>query len=160
MRNALAYATHKFFQENGFTWISSPIITASDCEGAGEQFCVTTLVRISFSCYFKELEKFHMLSRFSFFLDSVQSSPKVRPSMSRTHVCKWREREKRTWRRRNYISRYISIYIEIGRERRMWRRRKYTSMYKFIFFLLKEGGAFSNADTSGAWLSSTCAVRC
>jgi len=44
VRNALAYATHKFFQENGFVWISSPIITASDCEGAGEQFCVTTLV--------------------------------------------------------------------------------------------------------------------
>ncbi|CAA6656144.1 unnamed protein product [Spirodela intermedia] len=43
VRNALAHATHKFFQENGFTWISSPIITASDCEGAGEQFCVTTL---------------------------------------------------------------------------------------------------------------------
>ncbi|KAJ4954737.1 hypothetical protein NE237_011520 [Protea cynaroides] len=44
LRNALAYATHKFFQENGFVWISSPIITASDCEGAGEQFCVTTLI--------------------------------------------------------------------------------------------------------------------
>ncbi|KAM0935593.1 putative asparagine--tRNA ligase [Dioscorea sansibarensis] len=44
VRNALAYATHKFFQENGFVWISSPIITASDCEGAGEQFCVTTLL--------------------------------------------------------------------------------------------------------------------
>lgn len=44
VRNALAYATHKFFQENGFIWISSPIITASDCEGAGEQFCVTTLI--------------------------------------------------------------------------------------------------------------------
>ncbi|KAK6137712.1 hypothetical protein DH2020_028547 [Rehmannia glutinosa] len=44
VRNALAYATHKFFQENGFVWLSSPIITASDCEGAGEQFCVTTLV--------------------------------------------------------------------------------------------------------------------
>ncbi|XVE65086.1 hypothetical protein DITRI_Ditri07aG0153900 [Diplodiscus trichospermus] len=43
VRNALAYATHKIFQENGFMWISSPIITASDCEGAGEQFCVTTL---------------------------------------------------------------------------------------------------------------------
>ncbi|GAB2254319.1 hypothetical protein Droror1_Dr00022128 [Drosera rotundifolia] len=40
----IAYATHKFFQENGFVWISSPIITASDCEGAGEQFCVTTLI--------------------------------------------------------------------------------------------------------------------
>ncbi|XP_026662224.2 asparagine--tRNA ligase, chloroplastic/mitochondrial isoform X2 [Phoenix dactylifera] len=44
VRNTLAYATHKFFQENGFVWISSPIITASDCEGAGEQFCVTTLI--------------------------------------------------------------------------------------------------------------------
>ncbi|XP_061341069.1 asparagine--tRNA ligase, chloroplastic/mitochondrial [Gastrolobium bilobum] len=44
VRNALAYATHKFFQENGFVWVSSPIITASDCEGAGEQFCVTTLI--------------------------------------------------------------------------------------------------------------------
>ncbi|MED6215756.1 hypothetical protein PIB30_001377 [Stylosanthes scabra] len=44
VRNALAYATHKFFQENGFIWVTSPIITASDCEGAGEQFCVTTLI--------------------------------------------------------------------------------------------------------------------
>lgn len=44
VRHALAYATHKFFQENGFVWVSSPIITASDCEGAGEQFCVTTLI--------------------------------------------------------------------------------------------------------------------
>ncbi|XP_078448139.1 class II aminoacyl-tRNA and biotin synthetases superfamily protein [Wolffia australiana] len=47
VRNALAYATHKFFQENGFTWVSSPIITGSDCEGAGEQFCVTTLIPAS-----------------------------------------------------------------------------------------------------------------
>lgn len=44
VRNALSYATHKFFQENGFVWVSSPIITASDCEGAGEQFCVTILI--------------------------------------------------------------------------------------------------------------------
>ncbi|XP_074564686.1 asparagine--tRNA ligase, chloroplastic/mitochondrial isoform X2 [Curcuma longa] len=44
VRNALAFATHNFFQENGFVWVSSPIITASDCEGAGEQFCVTTLI--------------------------------------------------------------------------------------------------------------------
>ncbi|KAK8964867.1 hypothetical protein KSP40_PGU015739 [Platanthera guangdongensis] len=44
VRNALAYATHQFFQENGFVWISTPIITASDCEGAGEQFRVTTLI--------------------------------------------------------------------------------------------------------------------
>ncbi|KAL5999817.1 hypothetical protein ACLOJK_038103 [Asimina triloba] len=47
VRNALAYATHRFFQENGFFWVSSPIITASDCEGAGEQFCVTTLIPTS-----------------------------------------------------------------------------------------------------------------
>ncbi|WVZ65951.1 hypothetical protein U9M48_015231 [Paspalum notatum var. saurae] len=44
VRNALSYATHKFFQDNGFVWVSSPIITASDCEGAGEQFYVTTLL--------------------------------------------------------------------------------------------------------------------
>ena len=52
MRNALAYATHKFFQDNGFVWVSSPIITASDCEGAGEQFYVTTLVSFSSICFF------------------------------------------------------------------------------------------------------------
>ncbi|GBG73626.1 hypothetical protein CBR_g16969 [Chara braunii] len=44
VRNALAFATHQFFQNNGFVWVSAPIITASDCEGAGEQFCVTTLI--------------------------------------------------------------------------------------------------------------------
>lgn len=43
VRNALAYATHKFFQENGFLYINTPIITSSDCEGAGEMFKVTTL---------------------------------------------------------------------------------------------------------------------
>ena len=66
MRNALAYATHKFFQENGFTWISSPIITASDCEGAGEQFCVTTLVRISFPATLKSLKNFACFLDFHF----------------------------------------------------------------------------------------------
>lgn len=54
MRNALAYATHKFFQDNGFVWVSSPIITASDCEGAGEQFYVTTLVSFSSVCFFRK----------------------------------------------------------------------------------------------------------
>jgi asparaginyl-tRNA synthetase len=44
VRNQLAYATHKFFQENGFLYANTPIITASDCEGAGEQFQVTTLL--------------------------------------------------------------------------------------------------------------------
>jgi len=42
VRNNLAYATHKFFQERGFLYIHTPIITASDCEGAGEMFQVTT----------------------------------------------------------------------------------------------------------------------
>ena len=43
VRNALAYATHKFFQEQGFLYIHTPIITGSDCEGAGQMFQVTTL---------------------------------------------------------------------------------------------------------------------
>ena len=43
VRNALAFATHLFFQERGFLYIQTPIVTASDCEGAGEQFLVTTL---------------------------------------------------------------------------------------------------------------------
>lgn len=43
LRNALAYATHRFFQEQGFLYIHTPIITASDCEGAGKMFQVTTL---------------------------------------------------------------------------------------------------------------------
>jgi asparaginyl-tRNA synthetase len=43
VRNALAFATHKFFNDNGFLYIQTPIITASDCEGAGEMFKVTTL---------------------------------------------------------------------------------------------------------------------
>ncbi|MEQ8752015.1 MAG: asparagine--tRNA ligase [Coleofasciculus sp. G1-WW12-02] len=43
VRNACANAIHQFFQERGFLWIHSPIITASDCEGAGELFTVTSL---------------------------------------------------------------------------------------------------------------------
>jgi asparaginyl-tRNA synthetase len=43
VRNASATAIHQFFQERGFLWIHSPIITASDCEGAGELFAVTNL---------------------------------------------------------------------------------------------------------------------
>ncbi|MFM1770548.1 MAG: hypothetical protein RJA22_3077 [Verrucomicrobiota bacterium] len=42
-RNALAYAVHRFFQERDFVYVHTPIITASDCEGAGEMFRVTTL---------------------------------------------------------------------------------------------------------------------
>ncbi|KAK3259052.1 hypothetical protein CYMTET_31932 [Cymbomonas tetramitiformis] len=43
-RSNLAQATHSFFQERGFLYVNTPIITASDCEGAGEQFMVTTMV--------------------------------------------------------------------------------------------------------------------
>ncbi|MEW6623094.1 MAG: asparagine--tRNA ligase [Bacillota bacterium] len=43
VRSLLAYAIHKFFQERGFVYVHSPIITASDAEGAGEMFRITTL---------------------------------------------------------------------------------------------------------------------
>jgi asparaginyl-tRNA synthetase len=43
VRNTLAQAIHRFFHENGFLWIHTPIITASDAEGAGELFRVSTL---------------------------------------------------------------------------------------------------------------------
>lgn len=43
IRSALAFATHQFFTERHFYYVHTPIITASDCEGAGEMFRVTTL---------------------------------------------------------------------------------------------------------------------
>jgi len=43
VRSILAYAVHKFFQEKGFVYVHTPIITSSDCEGAGEMFRVSTL---------------------------------------------------------------------------------------------------------------------
>jgi asparaginyl-tRNA synthetase len=43
IRHSLAMAVHRFFHENGFLWIHTPIITASDCEGAGQMFRVSTL---------------------------------------------------------------------------------------------------------------------
>ena len=43
VRSLLAYAIHKFFQERGFVYVHTPLITGSDCEGAGEMFRVTTL---------------------------------------------------------------------------------------------------------------------
>ncbi|CAM9674875.1 unnamed protein product [Discosporangium mesarthrocarpum] len=43
VRSALAQATHDFFRSEGFVYLQSPLITASDCEGAGEMFRVTTL---------------------------------------------------------------------------------------------------------------------
>ncbi len=43
VRNRLAYSIHKFFNDRGFVYLNTPIITTSDCEGAGEMFQVTTL---------------------------------------------------------------------------------------------------------------------
>ena len=43
VRNRLAFSIHKFFNDRGFVYLQTPIITASDCEGAGEMFQVTTL---------------------------------------------------------------------------------------------------------------------
>ncbi len=43
IRSMIAYAIHQFFQERGFVYVHTPIITASDCEGAGEMFQITTL---------------------------------------------------------------------------------------------------------------------
>lgn len=43
VRNRLSFATHQFFQNDGFLYVHTPIITASDCEGAGQMFRVTTL---------------------------------------------------------------------------------------------------------------------
>jgi asparaginyl-tRNA synthetase len=43
IRSKIAYAIHKFYQERGFYYVHTPIISASDCEGAGEMFRVTTL---------------------------------------------------------------------------------------------------------------------
>jgi hypothetical protein len=44
VRNALSYATHSFFQEQGFVYVHTPLLTASDCEGAGEMFQARTLL--------------------------------------------------------------------------------------------------------------------
>jgi asparaginyl-tRNA synthetase len=43
LRSVAAYAVHRFFQERGFVYVHTPIITGSDCEGAGEMFRVSTL---------------------------------------------------------------------------------------------------------------------
>ena len=43
IRNQMAFAIHKFFNEKGFVYLHTPLITASDCEGAGQMFTVTTL---------------------------------------------------------------------------------------------------------------------
>ena len=43
VRHTLAQALHRFFDEQGYFWVSTPLITASDTEGAGEMFRVSTL---------------------------------------------------------------------------------------------------------------------
>lgn len=43
IRSRMAYAIHQFFHDRGFFWVHTPIITASDCEGAGEMFRVVTM---------------------------------------------------------------------------------------------------------------------
>ena len=43
VRNRISDAIHRYFQQNGFSWVHTPIITGSDCEGAGEMFRVSTL---------------------------------------------------------------------------------------------------------------------
>ena len=43
LRHAMAFAIHKYFNDNGFFYLHTPLITASDCEGAGEMFQVTTM---------------------------------------------------------------------------------------------------------------------
>jgi len=48
VRNRVSYAVHNFFQSRGFLYVHTPIITTSDCEGAGEMFTVTTLTDFRF----------------------------------------------------------------------------------------------------------------
>lgn len=43
IRSTISFAIHDFFNKNGFLWVATPILTASDCEGAGEMFRVSTL---------------------------------------------------------------------------------------------------------------------
>ena len=47
IRNALATATHTFFQQHGFLYVHTPIVTCSDCEGAGEMFQVGVHTNLS-----------------------------------------------------------------------------------------------------------------
>lgn len=47
IRNALAFATHEFFQSAGFLYVHTPIITTSDCEGAGEMFQVQPFLKLN-----------------------------------------------------------------------------------------------------------------
>ena len=44
VRSKLSFAVHKYFQENGFNYVNTPIVTGSDAEGAGEMFRVSQLL--------------------------------------------------------------------------------------------------------------------
>ncbi len=54
VRHGLAQAVHNYFDKNGFFWVNTPIITSSDCEGAGEMFRVSTLETINRDTNFSE----------------------------------------------------------------------------------------------------------
>ncbi len=54
VRNAITQAVHGYFQQHGFLWVNTPIITANDCEGAGELFRVSTLGSIGPDSDFRE----------------------------------------------------------------------------------------------------------
>jgi len=62
MRSRMAQAVHRFFHERDFTYVHTPIITASDCEGAGEMFRVTTLDPTQSSAQKFEDDFFHKAS--------------------------------------------------------------------------------------------------
>jgi asparaginyl-tRNA synthetase len=53
VRNRASWAVHQFFQSRGFSWVHTPIITASDCEGAGAMFAVSTLLEADHDGAFK-----------------------------------------------------------------------------------------------------------
>jgi asparaginyl-tRNA synthetase len=56
VRSALAFATHDFFNKHGFLYVHAPLITTSDCEGAGELFQVTTLLQGADDAAAKQIE--------------------------------------------------------------------------------------------------------
>ena len=56
VRSVMAAAIHRFFQERGFVYVNTPLITGSDCEGAGEMFKVTT---IGYSDKYKNAEEYY-----------------------------------------------------------------------------------------------------
>lgn len=56
VRSVMAAAIHRFFQEKGFIYVNTPLITGSDCEGAGEMFKVTT---IGYSTDYKNAEEYY-----------------------------------------------------------------------------------------------------